>query len=435
MCYTPCLMLRSRYPARLGFLVRASVVTAATAGLVGCVFEEPPLPVETGVRDVYLAPDTRVVEEEVPRDATLAGILASHDMPSDVAHAFVESMRPVFDPTDLQRGHPYRMVYGTDGRFRRFEYHVDDDQFLEVASGSAPFVFNASLVDYEKRRDEVVMHSAIDEQNNSLFAAMEAGGANAQVAIDVADVFSGEIDFNTELRLGDHFQVLYEQFVREEEHVTYGDVLAATFVNDGRQVSAFRFDVQGEAPAYFDANGRSMKRQFLSSPFRFEPRVTSRFSYRRLHPVLGTHRAHLGVDYGAPSGTPVIAVSRGTVVSAAASGGSGNTVRLRHTNGYETYYLHLSRFAKGMRAGASVAQGEVIGYVGSTGLATGPHLDYRLRKNGTFVNPLTERKNLPPGDPVPAEQMAAFEEARDHALARLAGRPVPRDDRLLVADD
>ena len=421
-------MLRPLHFLRLGLVV-------TTAGLVGCGFEQPPLPEDTGGPDLYLVPDTRVVEDEIPRNATFAGLLASHDMPSDVAYAFVQSMRPVFDPTDLQRGHPYRMVYGTDGRFRRFEYHVDDDRFLQVASGTGPSVFSASLIDYEKRREDVAMHGEIDQQNNSLFAAMEAGGGNAQVAIDMAEVFSGEIDFNTELRLGDHFQVLYEQFVREDVHVTYGDVLAATFVNEGRQVAAFRFDVPGDAPAYFDANGRSMKRQFLSSPFRFEPRVTSRFSYRRLHPVLGTHRAHLGVDYGAPTGTPVIAVSKGRVVSAALSGGSGNMVRLRHTNGYETYYLHLSRFAKGMRPGASVAQGQVIGYVGSTGLATGPHLDYRLRKNGTFVNPLTERKNLPPGDPVPAEYMAAFEEVRDRALAALTGRPTPRDEHLLVADD
>ena len=411
------------------------VVAVATAGVVGCGFTEPPLPEDVGGPDVYLIPDTRVVEDEIPRNATFAGLLASHDMPSDVAYAFVESMRPVFDPTDLQRGHSYRIVYGTDGHFRRFEYHVDDDQFLQVASGAAPSVFNATLVDYEKRREHVAMRGEIDRQNNSLFAAMEAGGGNALVAIDMAEVFSGEIDFNTELRLGDNFQVLYEQFVREDVHVTYGDVLAATFENDGRQVSGFRFDVPGEAPAYFDANGRSMKRQFLSSPFRFEPRVTSRFSYRRLHPVLGTHRAHLGVDYGAPTGTPVIAVSKGRVVSAALSGGSGNMVRLRHTNGYETYYLHLSRFAKGMRRGASVAQGQVIGYVGSTGLATGPHLDYRLRKNGTFVNPLTERKNLPPGDPVPAEHLAAFEQVRDRALAQLNGAPPTRDEDLLVADD
>ena len=418
-----------------GLRLSLGLVVGAAASLAGCGFEEAPLPEPTGGPDVYLVPDTRVVEDEIPRNATFAGLLAAHDMPNDVAYAFVEAMRPVFDPTDLQRGHAYRMVYGTDGHFRRFEYHVDDDQFLQVASGGAPSVFNVVLVDYQKRREQIAMRGDIDSENNSLFAAMVAGGGDAQVAVDMAQVFSGEIDFNTELRQGDHFSVLYEQFVRDEVHVTSGAVLAATFVNDGRQVAGFRFEVPGEAPAYFDATGRSMKRQFLSSPFRFEPRVTSRFSYRRLHPILGTNRAHLGVDYGAPTGTPVIAVSKGRVVSAERSGGSGNMVRLRHTNGYETYYLHLSRFAKGMRSGASVAQGQVVGYVGSTGLATGPHLDYRLRKNGTFVNPLTERKNLPPGDPVPDAHMAAFEQVRDQALAQLTGRPTPRDEDLLNANN
>ena len=397
-------------------------------GISGCAFQEPELPEATNGPDVFLEPDIRVVEDEVPRNATLASLLASHDMPGDVAYAFVEAMRPVFDPRDLRSGHPYKIVYGPDGRFRRFEYHVDDDQYLQVAGRPEARAFDATLVDYEKEREQVAMRGEINRENNSLFAAMTAGGGNTQVAVAMAQMFSGEIDFNTEVRLGDNFAVLYERFVRDGEHVTYGDVLAAAFENDGRQVYGFQYEVPGEAPTYFDADGRSLKRQFLKSPFRFDPRITSGFSYRRLHPVLGTHRAHLGVDYGAPTGTPVIAVANGTVVSAGASGGSGNMVRLRHNNGYETYYLHLSRFAKGMRAGARVAQGAVIGYVGSTGLATGPHLDYRIRENGTFVNPLTALRDMPPGEPVPEAHMADFLVVRDRALAQLTGRePAPVD--------
>ena len=392
-------------------------------GLVGCGFEESSLPEATAGPDIYLKPDTRVVEDQVPRNATLASLLASHDMERDVAYAFVEAMRPVFDPRRLRSGHPYKLVYGPDGQFRRFEYHVDDDQFLQVAiqSGPAP-VFEAVLVDYEKELEQVAMRGEIDGAHNSLFAAMDAGGGHVQVAFAMAAVFSGEIDFNNDLRLGDSFAVLYERHVRDGVHVTYGDVLAAAFHNDGRELYAFRYQVSGEAPSYFDGDGRSMTRLFLRSPLPFEPRVTSRFSYRRMHPILGTARAHLGVDYGAPTGTRVIAVSNGTVVSAASSGGSGKMVRLRHTNGYETYYLHLSRFGKGMRPGARVMQGQVIGYVGSTGLTTGPHLDYRMRKNGTFVNPLIEHRTLPPGDPVPPDQMVAFREVRDRALALLTGR-------------
>ena len=401
-------------------------------GLAGCDLAESLLPEETAGPDIYLEPDTRTVEDQVPRNATLASLLASHDMAGDVAYAVVEAMRPVFDPHRLRSGHSYRLVYGPDGRFRRFEYHVDEDQYLQVVgqSGPAP-VFEAVLVDYEKELAQVAMRGEIDRARNSLFAAMDAAGGHVQVAIAMAAVFSGEIDFNNDLRLGDSFAVLYERYVRDGGHVTYGDVLAAAFDNGGRELYAFRFQVPGEASSYFDGDGRSMKRQFLRSPLPFEPRVTSRFSYRRMHPILGTARAHLGVDYGAPTGTRVIAVSNGTVVSAARNGGSGNMVRLRHTNGYETYYLHLSRFAKGMRPGARVMQGEVIGFVGSTGLATGPHLDYRLRKNGTFVNPLTEHRKLPPGDPVPPDQMVAFQKVRDRALGQLGGWQ-PRGDHDLI---
>ena len=404
-------------------------------GCVGSSFGAPPLPAASAGPDIYLKPDTRVVEDEVARNATLTSLLVSHDMAGDAAYALVEATRPVFDPRRLRSGHPYKLVYGPDGRFRRFEYHVDDDQFLQVVRRAGPTpAFEAELVDYEKALEIVAMRGEIDRERNSLVAAMTAGGGDIHVAIAMAEVFSGEIDFSNDLRLGDSFAVLYERYVRDGVHVTYGEVLAAAFDNDGRELHAFRYQVPGEAPGYFDADGRSLKRQFLRSPFRFEPRVTSRFSYRRLHPVLGTHRAHLGVDYGAPTGTPVIAVANGTVVSAGPSGGSGNMVRLRHTNGYETYYLHLSRFAKGVRSGVRVMQGSVIGYVGSTGLATGPHLDYRLRKNGTFVNPLIEHRNLPPGDPVPAEQMAAFREVRDRALLQLTGRQPIRGDGLIVAN-
>ena len=274
----------------------------------------------------------------------------------------------------------------------------------------------------------MAMRGLIDQEHTSLVASLNAGGENVLLGIKMAEVFGGEIDFNTELRQGDRFDVLFEKVYREDEFSGYGDVVAAEFHNDGRRVQAFRFEVPGDDEAlYYDEEGRSLKRQFLRSPFRFEPRVTSRFSHRRLHPVLGVHRPHLGVDYGAPTGTPVIAVATGTVVSASRSGGSGNMVRLRHRNGYETYYLHLSSFAKGMKPGARVVQGQMIGRVGSTGLSTGPHLDYRLRKNGSFVNPLLEHRKLPPGDPVPDEHLEAFQASRDRALARLFSTTLPLD--------
>jgi murein DD-endopeptidase MepM/ murein hydrolase activator NlpD len=172
-------------------------------------------------------------------------------------------------------------------------------------------------------------------------------------------------------------------------------------------------------PAYYDEHGRSLRRFFLRSPLKFEPRITSRFTRRRFHPVLKVNRPHLGVDYGAPTGAPVVAVASGRVVSATSDRANGRMVRLRHARGYETYYLHLSAFGPGIRAGAQVSQGQLIGRVGSTGFATGPHLDYRLKKNGTFVDPEREHRNMPPGDPVPADQRAAFDEIRRRALEML----------------
>ena len=371
--------------------------------------------------NIFLEPDYRISEGVVPRRSTLADLLDAHDFDRNAASTFVDAVRNVFDPRRLRSGNDYRFVIGTDGGFRRFEYHIDEDGFLRVSGHDTECAdYCAELVPYSKTRQEVALRGAIDASHSSLVAAINGGGENVLLAIQMAEIFSGEIDFNNDLRRGDRFDVLFEKVYREEQFSSYGEVLAARFVNEGREIRAFRFHVPGESEAqYFDAKGRSLKRLFLRSPFRFEPRITSRFSYRRLHPVLGGRRPHLGVDYGAPTGTPVIAVASGRVVSAGRSGGSGNMVRLRHTNGYETYYLHLSAFAPGIRRGARVTQGQVIGRVGSTGLATGPHLDYRIRKNGTFVNPLLAHRNLPPGDPVPEEHLPAFEEVRDAVLGRM----------------
>jgi murein DD-endopeptidase MepM/ murein hydrolase activator NlpD len=183
---------------------------------------------------------------------------------------------------------------------------------------------------------------------------------------------------------------------------------------------AIRFTVPGGMPAYYDEQGRSLRRFFLKSPLEFEPRVTSGFSMSRMHPVLHVSRAHRGVDYGAPTGAPVVAVAPGTVVSASYDAANGRMVRVRHASGYESYYLHLSAFAKGIHAGARVDQGQRLGFVGASGLATGPHLHYGLTKNGTFVNPIIEHRHMPPGEPIPAGAMTAFAAVRDRELAALA---------------
>jgi murein DD-endopeptidase MepM/ murein hydrolase activator NlpD len=237
-------------------------------------------------------------------------------------------------------------------------------------------------------------------------------------------VFSGEIDFNSDLQPGDSFRVLVERHTREGKLSGYGAILAAEFVNDDRRLKAVRFTPEDGSPAYYDENGRSLKRFFLKSPLKFEPRITSSFSTSRKHPVLGYSRAHNGVDYRAPSGAPVAAVAPGVVTMAGWSNGGGRTVKVRHPNGYETEYLHLSSIAT--RAGARIGQGELVGRVGMTGLATGPHLHYGLKKGGRYVNPVIEHRNMPPGEPVAAQFMNVFTGDRDRYLTLLFRAPSMR---------
>jgi murein DD-endopeptidase MepM/ murein hydrolase activator NlpD len=376
--------------------------------------------------DIVLVPDTQLIRGLVPRNTTLETLLRMHGLASDSAYRTIEAIRAAFDPRRLRASQPFALERTLDGDLRHFEYEIDDDRSLRVTH-EAEHEVAAAIAAIPKHRHEVVAGGAITQVTPSLFQAMASTGERPELSIALADIFSGEIDFNTELQPGDRFGLAFEKFTREipslvdggARPATYGDIAAAEFHNEGRVLRAIRFTAPGGKPGYYDENGRSLRRFFLRSPLKFEPRITSRFSRRRLHPVLNTYRAHLGVDYGAPTGAPVVAVSSGTVVSASFDRANGRMVRLKHTGGYETYYLHLSAFGPGIRAGAKVSQGQLIGKVGATGLASGPHLDYRLRKNGVFVNPLDEHRRMPPGDPVPASAMTAFTETRDRALQQL----------------
>lgn len=371
--------------------------------------------------DIHLAIDTETIETLVPRNATLDRLLRAHAVREDLVVAVVQAARGVFDPRDLRANNSYRLVRTLDGLLRVFEYEIDADRFLRIVSRErqAPAVLDVEVVAYEKRTEVVAARGAIDREHPSLVGAFDATGENVQLAIALAEIFAGEVDFESDLQPGDRFELLFEKVYREGAFAGYGQILAAQLVNEDRDLQAYRFVVDGKA-GYYDAEGRSLKRFLLASPLRFEPRVTSRFSYRRRHPVHGGYRPHLGVDYGAPHGAPVVAVASGAVVSAGWSGGSGQMVRVRHASGYESYYLHLSSFAKGIRTGARVAQGQLLGRVGATGTATGPHLDYRLRRNGVFVNPLAEHRRLPPGAPIPNAHLETFTLARDAARSELS---------------
>ena len=400
--------------ARL-LLVSLVVVAAACA--------EPPPPSRARGADVFLHAESHIIEARVPARATLDSLLRQHQLSADLVHAAVESARTVFNPRELRAERPYRLVRSLDGLLREFEYEIDADRFLRIVNRdrSQPASLDAQVLPFQKETAIAGMRGQIAPGSSSLIAAVDQAGENIHLALSLAEIFGGQIDFNNDLQLGDDFEVLFEKMTREGQFAGYGNILGAALRVDGREYRAFRWQdpVSGRA-GYYDDEGRSLKRLLLSSPLRFEPRVTSRFSRNRLHPVHGNRRPHLGVDYAAPHGSAVVAVASGVIVSAGWSGGGGNTVRVRHGGGLETYYLHLSSFAKGVRAGARVEQNQVIGRVGSTGTATGPHLDYRLKRNGVFVNPLTVHRQQPPGEPIKGIHLAAFRDTRDGILRQLS---------------
>jgi murein DD-endopeptidase MepM/ murein hydrolase activator NlpD len=323
--------------------------------------------------------------------STLDALLREAGLANSTVVDVIQAARRVFDLRRLRASQPFTLERSIGGTLREFQYEIDDASMLKVSA--TPGELHADVLPIQRTPDHAVAFGSIDAETPSLFQAMGAAGENPELAIALAGIFAGEIDFNTEVQPQDRFGVAFDRFSREGRAPAYGEITAAEFWNGGRLIRAIRFTPEGGKADYFDEQGRSLRRFFLRSPLKFEPRITSGFSSARMHPVLHVERAHRGIDYAAPPGVPVVAIAGGSVVSATFDSVNGRMVRLRHTSGYESYYLHLSAFGSGVRAGARVDQGQVIGRVGSTGLATGPHLHYALRKHGAFVNPLREMRN------------------------------------------
>jgi murein DD-endopeptidase MepM/ murein hydrolase activator NlpD len=359
---------------------------------------------------------------------TLSGVLESLGLSRADAH---EVATEVAKHVDLRRLRPqdrYQARYGDTGELRRFELVVDGSGKASVEKGDEGWRGRWRAFERSVKRQTVS-----GTLEGALESSIERAGGPESLALLMADVFQWDLDFTRDLRLGDSFSVLLESVYLDGSYYSAGSIVAAVYVNEGRRLEAYRF---GEDGQYYDAEGRPTRKMFLRSPLRYS-RVTSRFSHRRFHPILKRYRPHYGVDYGAPVGTPVRATASGRVVSAAWDGGGGRTVKLRHANGYLTAYLHLSRFASGLAPGRRVQQGDVIGYVGSSGLSTSPHLDYRVQRNGRWIDPLSLRSV--PADPIPAERLADFMALRDALRTDLGDQvrfsePDDRIDTTLLAE-
>ena len=311
----------------------------------------------------------------------------------------------------LRPGQSIAFQRGPDGRISRFHHEVDELTTVKFTRNGDGFASHVATRDYD--RHVAVKNGVI---KSSLFAA--ARGVPDQVVHQLVGVLEWDIDFARDLRKGDSFSLLYEELRIDGRRVRTGDVLALEFRSEraGKPLRAFRYTDSNGDTDYFTPEGRSLRRAFMRNPLRFN-RISSRFSKSRLHPVLRVRRPHRGVDYAAPRGTPIRATGSGRVASAGHDGGYGKTIILRHGNGYTTLYAHLSRYAKGVRRGTEVRQGQVIGYVGSTGVSTGPHLHYEFRINGVHRDPL--KVTLPRAEPLDKKEMKRFRHAIGPLLARI----------------
>ena len=386
-------------------------------------------PVDPPRADIRLGPDGQSIELRVPRNATLESLLRQQNLSVELTTSLVDAVRSVFNPKDLRANQVFRITRSMDGLFREFRYEIDADRLLRVlmrpASTDAPAGLSAEVVTLPRELEIDAVEASISPDSPSLVGAFETAGENIQLALGLAEIFGGEIDFNSDLQAGDRVQVLFDRATRHGEFIGYGDIRAAVLEADGRRITAVRFVGLDGKPGYYDENGRSLKRQFLKSPLPLTPRITSRFSYRRRNPVHGAIRPHLGVDFAAPTGTAVLAAASGVVEFVGLSGEAGRMIRLRHPGGYETAYLHLSAYSPGIRPGVRVEQGQTIGRVGQSGTATGPHLDYRIARNGVWVNPLAELQRMPKGEPIDAAALPEYRKARDASLADLETRLAP----------
>lgn len=363
------------------------------------------------------APDSNVKTGEelvtgtIGKGDTITKILG--DAGSEDVQKYVSAARRVFSMRAFREGQPYIVITdAATGRVKRFEYEIDSHRRL-IVEGLETANARVEAIEYTVLLSCV---SAVIDDN--LFQAVADVSESPQLAIKLADLFGSEINFVRDLQQGDAFSVLVEKRYRNGEYKGYGRILAARFINKGKKYEAFLFR-DGNGPThYYNRKGENLHKSFLQTPLAVT-RITSRFSKNRMHPILGYSRPHEGVDYGAPTGTPVKAVGEGVISYHGWSGGYGNQVIVKHSGGLESMYSHLSGFARGLRNGQPVRQGQVIGFVGSTGLATGPHLDFRLRQGGKFINPSTAIN--PRGAPVSRKNIAAFTRTMEAEEALLKG--------------
>jgi murein DD-endopeptidase MepM/ murein hydrolase activator NlpD len=351
-----------------------------------------------------------VIEDKIKRNERLGDILEQYNVPASIIHEISNLSRKIFDPRKIATNKKYTLICDQDSltRARALVYEPNAIEYVV-------FKFGDSLsVDLMKRDVITVEKTVTGVINSTLSASIEEMGVSNDLTNRFVDIFGWQVDFQR-LQKGDKFKLIYHENQVDGISIGIKQIDAIYFEHFGHDYWAFPFD-QGSGLDYFDDQGKSMRKAFLKYPIEFT-RISSRYNLNRFHPVQKRYKAHLGTDFAAPTGTPIRSVGDGVVLEAQYKGGNGNYVKIRHNATYTTQYLHMSRIASGVRAGTRIRQGETIGYVGSTGLASGPHLCYRFWKNGRQVDAL--RAELPPSEPVKKENKESFEVIKNDLMQKL----------------
>ena len=345
----------------------------------------------------------KIDRDEVKQGENLGGIFTRLGVDSKIVGNLDAYTDGVFDIRKLRSGNTYTAMMSNDGtsKLKYFVYTVNDTSYVI-------FDFRDSLHVHSDKKEVVrKLKSVSGVINSSLWTTIQESGVDPNMAVALANIYQWSIDFYA-IQKGDSFKAIYEELSVDGKPISLGEIHSAVFNHNGKAYFAYRFE-QGSITDYFDENGQNLRKEFLKAPLKFS-RMTSRFSNSRMHPILRIRRPHHGVDYAAPKGTPVHTIGNGTIVKASYSGGAGRLVMIRHNNGYSTSYMHLAGFGPGIHPGASVSQGQVIGYVGSSGLSTGAHLDFRVYKNNVAMDPL--KIESPPALPVNTKYKANFDSVR-----------------------
>lgn len=353
-------------------------------------------------------PPPKENKENIRRGMTLSDILGGYNISPAEIHKLREEVKPVYDLAKIKAGQEIRIYSSPEGELTSLEYDMDGENYLHIQKINGVYTAEIKKIPYEYR---IKMIWGIIEDNP--ISAVRKENEGVQLALNLADIFDWDIDFTYDLRRGDSFKIIFEKKFLHGKFHSNGTILAAEFTNQGKIFQAFRYTYHDTTESdYFDLEGESLRKQFLKSPIKFR-RISSRFSSRRLHPIRKVFRPHYGVDYAANIGTPVRAAASGTVIFAGWNRASGRMIRIRHNNNYETFYLHLRGYK--VKKGTKVKSGDTIGWVGSSGESTGPHLDYRIKHRGEYINPLTF--NPKPVKPIRAEFLEDFKrEAEKYCL-------------------